>query len=371
MPPKRNNQPPLDPVAVRANFERDGPGTLDIVSEEALKLIDHRTAITDLLAAGKPVPPKMRLRMSSTLGAVLLPFADYNAAHIEILRNVPNFVELVRKASAIVLTHKTWALEHQFGFSDKSANKLLALAAELKVEAGRARRDSTTSNASRATTSGAPVPALEVLVVDEDVTMSEPVATRGRAKGKAANRASAPPSTQRMDYSSVPGIDTGSPAFFRSMALASKRARADKETPSSSANSSAAHTAHPLFPDGGLLDFSTSLLSSCFLTSSEALLVDDRAIFNKFINLVLSKAHSAITNFTDCAENKESIRQALGTVRLEMISVIHKIHLFTGHWEMLNNEYASLKASLSYFCTVPKPVVEAPEVIPLEPGFEL
>ncbi|KAJ2934143.1 hypothetical protein H1R20_g2965, partial [Candolleomyces eurysporus] len=70
-------------------------------------------------------------------------------------------------------------------------------------------------------------------------------------------------------------------------------------------------------------------------------------------------------------ENEESIRQALGTVRSEMISVIHKIHLFTGHWEMLNNKYASLKASLASFCTVPKPVVKAPEVIPLEPGFKL
>ncbi|KAJ2934375.1 hypothetical protein H1R20_g2741, partial [Candolleomyces eurysporus] len=354
MPPKRNNQPPLDPVAVRANFERDGPGTLDIVSEEALKLIDHRNAITDLLTAGKPVPPKMRLRISSTLGAVLLPFTDYDAAHIEVLWNVPNFVKLVRKAAAIVLTHKTWSLEHQLGFAEESASKLFALAAELKVEAGRVRRESTASNTSRATTSGAPAASSKVLVVDEDMTMSEPVATRGRGKGKAANRASAPPSTQRMDYSSVPGIDTGSPAFFRSMALASKRARPDKEMPSSSANSSAARTAHRLFPDRGLLDF-----------------IDDRAISNEFINLVLSKAHSAITNFTDRAENEESIRRALGTVRLEMISVIHKIHLFTGHWEMLNNEYASLKASLASFCTVPKPVVKAPEVIPLEPGFEL
>ena len=76
------------------------------------------------------------------------------------------------------------------------------------------------------------------------------------SQGKAASRASAPPTTQRLDYSSIPGMDTGSPAFFRSMALASKRARAEKDTPSSSGSSSAARTAHRLFPDGGLLDYS-------------------------------------------------------------------------------------------------------------------
>ena len=102
--------------------------------------------------------------------------------------------------------------------------------------------------------------------------MSEPT-TRGRAKvltllfpfrtrsellliqGKASSRASAPPTTQRLDFSSIPGMDTA-PAFFRSMALASKRARAEKDTPSSSGSSSAARTAHRLFPDGGLLDYS-------------------------------------------------------------------------------------------------------------------
>ena len=105
---------------------------------------------------------------------------------------------------------------------------------------------------------------------------------------------------------------------------------------------------------------------SCFRTGSEVFLVDDRAISNEFISLVLSKAHAAVSNFTECAENEESICRALGTVRLEMISVIHKIHLFTGHWEMLNNEYASL----SSFCTDTKPA-EAPEVIPLDPAFEL
>ncbi|KAJ2931804.1 hypothetical protein H1R20_g5291, partial [Candolleomyces eurysporus] len=316
---------------------------LDIVSEEASKLIDHHKAAMAALSASKPVPQKVKLRMTSALGSILLPFADYDTAYIKILWNVPNFVKPVQKAFAIILTHKTWALEHQLGFSDKSANKLLALAAELKVEA----------DASHATTSGAPVSASEVSVIDEDMTMSEPIATHGHAKRKAANQASALPSTQRMDYFSIPGIDTGSPVFFRFMALASKCAHADKETPLSSANSSAARTAHRLFPDGGLLDF-----------------IDNCAISNKFINLVLSKAHSAITNFTDCTENKEYICQALGTVFLEMISIIHKIQLFTGHWEMLNNKYAFLKASLASFCTVPKPV-EAPEVIPLEPGFEL
>ena len=62
-------------------------------------------------------------------------------------------------------------------------------------------------------------------------------------------------------------------------------------------------------------------------------------------------------------------RRAISDIRLEMVSVVHKLHIFNGHWEMLSNEYATLKASLALFCTEPRP--EAPEVIPLLPGVEL
>jgi hypothetical protein len=58
-----------------------------------------------------------------------------------------------------------------------------------------------------------------------------------------------------MDYVSIPGMDTGSPAYLRSMALNSKRARGERESASAEASSSATRTAHRLFPDGGLLEF--------------------------------------------------------------------------------------------------------------------
>ena len=54
---------------------------------------------------------------------------------------------------------------------------------------------------------------------------------------------------------------------------------------------------------------------------------------------------------------------------MEMISVIHKLHIYSSYWEILNKEYASLKASLSTFCTETRP--EAPEVIPLDPSIEI
>ena len=56
MPPKHNyNPPPLDLVAVRLNFSRDGPEALDIVLEEAARLIDHRSKAMEAISAGKPV----------------------------------------------------------------------------------------------------------------------------------------------------------------------------------------------------------------------------------------------------------------------------------------------------------------------------
>ena len=84
---------------------------------------------------------------------------------------------------------------------------------------------------------------------------------------------------------------------------------------------------------------------------------------------MLTKAHGAVANFTERASDEESLRRALTEVRSEMVSVIHKLHIFTGYWEMLSNEYATLKASLSSFCTETRP--EAPDVIPLAPDVEI
>ena len=74
-------------------------------------------------------------------------------------------------------------------------------------------------------------------------------------------RSSAPPvvpTIQKLDYVSVPGMDTGSTTYLHTQALNSKRARGDKDTSSSSASSSALQTAHRLFPDGGLPEYSPS-----------------------------------------------------------------------------------------------------------------
>ena len=76
MPPKRNNNPPpLDPVVVRANFGRDGPEAVDIVSEEAARLVEYRSKAMEAISAGNTVSRKLRLQMTSALGGVLLPFA--------------------------------------------------------------------------------------------------------------------------------------------------------------------------------------------------------------------------------------------------------------------------------------------------------
>ena len=86
-------------------------------------------------------------------------------------------------------------------------------------------------------------------------------------QGKAAARASAPPAaptTKKMDYVAVPGMDTGSPAFLRSMALNSKRARGEKDGPLFEHVTPASRTAHRLFPDGGLLEYSSSFFLRVF-----------------------------------------------------------------------------------------------------------
>ena len=84
---------------------------------------------------------------------------------------------------------------------------------------------------------------------------------------------------------------------------------------------------------------------------------------------MLAQTHSALENFADHAQEEDSLRRAIADTRSKMLSVIHKLHIFANYWEILNKEYASLKASLATFCT--EPVSGAPEEIPLEVGVEI
>lgn len=95
-------------------------------------------------------------------------------------------------------------------------------------------------------------------------TCSEPSVSQG----KAVSHASAPPTTQRMNYTSISGMDTSSPAYLRSMVLDSKCTCGEREPSSSEADSSATHTAHCLFSNRGLLNF-LILLLLLFLSFSE------------------------------------------------------------------------------------------------------
>ena len=84
---------------------------------------------------------------------------------------------------------------------------------------------------------------------------------------------------------------------------------------------------------------------------------------------MLTQTHSPLANFANPAQEEDSLCRAIVDTRSEMLSVIHKLHIFANYWEILNKEYASLKASLATFCT--EPVSGAPEEIPLEAGVEI
>ncbi|KAJ2922048.1 hypothetical protein H1R20_g15041, partial [Candolleomyces eurysporus] len=182
------------------------------------------------------------------------------------------------------------------------------------------------------------------------------------AKAKKLRKASictlAPPSvpaTWKMDYTMVPGMDTGSPAFLRSMALNSKWACAKRNLPPINTGFTILQTTHRLFPDGGLLKY-----------------INDRAISNEFISLVLAKTYGVIANFTERAQKKDSLCRAISKTCLEMVSVIHKLHIFANYWEILNKEYAALKFFLATFCSEKAPKVpEAPEIILLDPAIKI
>ncbi|KAJ2931777.1 hypothetical protein H1R20_g5317, partial [Candolleomyces eurysporus] len=365
MPPKKTS-PPLDPDAVFLDFASQEAVLLKVIVEEAKKLVDIRKAAVPELEATGAVSKATLLLMRSAIRAVVLLLEDWEPKAIAILRTNPAFVSFVQQAAAVLFTHQNWCGENSVGFPSDIAHPVLSLATEFKNE-NKARRgqgnasgiiiEISDSSSSDSSSGGAPS-TTDNSVVDADITMSEPTPSKGRGKGKAAIRASAPPSiptTRKMDYVAVPGMDTGSPAFLRSMALNSKRARAEKDLPPIDTGSTILRTAHRLFPDGGLLEY-----------------IDDRAISNEFISLVLAKTHGAIANFTERAQEEDSLCRAISETRLEMVSVIHKLHIFANYWEILNKEYAALKSSLATFCSEKAPEVpEAPEIIPLDPAIEI
>ncbi|RXW11747.1 hypothetical protein EST38_g14108 [Candolleomyces aberdarensis] len=444
MPPKKTT-PPLNPEAVHLDFASQEAVLLEVINAEAKKLVDLRKAALFDLQAHTPVLKSTILLMKSAIRALVLLFEDWEPKAVAILRNDANFCSFVRQASAVLFTHQTWCGDHNVGFPSEIAKPVLSLATELKNESKARHAQAATSgtvieisdSSSSDSSSGGAPSITNNSVVDVDVTMSEPTPARGRDKGKAAIRASAPPSiptTRKMDYVSVPGMDTGSPAFLRSMALNSKCARAERDLPPIDTGSTVSRTAHRLFPDGGLLEYkamarfgkaairasappsipttrkmdyvsvpgmdtgSPAFLRSMALNSKRArterdlppidtgstisqtahrlfpdggLLeyIDDRAISNEFISLVLAKTHGAIASFTERAQEEDSLRCAISETRLEMVSVIHKLHIFANYWEILNKEYTALKASLATFCT--EKVPKAPEVIPLDPAIKL
>ncbi|KAJ2911352.1 hypothetical protein MD484_g9062, partial [Candolleomyces efflorescens] len=175
MPPKKTVPPSLDPVAVRREFSEASSEVMSILTEESSKLIEWRSQAQEEYSKTKVVPQKLRLRMTGSIQALVLPFQHYTPKELEILREELGFVTLVRKVAAVLMTHKSWCMDNNLGFSFDSANRLLTLSSELKTEA-RERREKlqAAALASLVPTEGS--------VVDEDVTMSEPASSRGRGK---------------------------------------------------------------------------------------------------------------------------------------------------------------------------------------------
>ncbi|KAJ2925613.1 hypothetical protein H1R20_g11480, partial [Candolleomyces eurysporus] len=317
MPPKKTT-PPLDADAVLLDFTSQEPLVVKVINAEAKKLVQLRKEAGTKFQVDGAVSKSTVFLMKVALCAIVLLFDDWELKAVEILRTDPSFVSFVRQASAVIFTHQTWCSDHNISFPSEIVKSMLALATNLKNKS-KARcglnnvsgtvielSDSPDSDSS----SGGALSTTNNSVVDVDMTMSEPTPSKGRGKGKASMHASAPPAvptTRKMDYIVVPGMDT----------------------------------------------------------------VDDRAISNKFISLVLAKTHGAIANFTERAQEEDSLCRAISKTRLEMVSVIHKLHIFANYWEILNKEYAALKSSLATFCSEKAlKVPEAPEIIPLDPAIE-
>ena len=158
MPPKKTVPPSLDPVAVRREFSEASSEVMSILTEESSKLIEWRSQAQEEYSKTKVVPQKLRLRMTGSIQALVLPFQvrsflfgigfsasdsihqHYTPKELEILREELGFVTLVRKVAAVLMTHKSWCMDNNLGFSFDSANRLLTLSSELKTEA-RERRE--------------------------------------------------------------------------------------------------------------------------------------------------------------------------------------------------------------------------------------
>ena len=164
-------------------------------------------------------------------------------------------------------------------------------------------------------------------------------------------------------------MNTNSPAFLRSMALNSKRACAEKDSLPIVTGPAALRTSHHLFPDGSLLEYHEFIISQTSFLCLIMPLVDDRSISNEFIASTLASAHGALANFVDRAQDNDTLRCTLSETLFKMVTVIHKLHIFSNYWDFLNREYASLKASLLAKAAETVPVM--PEVIPLEDGIEI
>jgi hypothetical protein len=74
MPPKCNSPPSLDSVALRRKFGESSPKAFAILGEEATKLIDWHQQAQDKLKTSKIISQKLRLRMTSAIQALVLPF---------------------------------------------------------------------------------------------------------------------------------------------------------------------------------------------------------------------------------------------------------------------------------------------------------
>ncbi|KAJ2911560.1 hypothetical protein MD484_g8854, partial [Candolleomyces efflorescens] len=163
-----------------------------------------------------------------------------------------------------LFAHKDWCRKYGKPFTLRIANDVLALAHDLKTDAPVPAAPEVIDAPDAAPSVPSSSEGSSGSTIDEDVTMSEPAPNKDRGKGR-VTRASAPPvvpATQKMDYVAVPGMDTGSTTYLRAQALNSKRARGDKDVAIATASPPTSRTAHRLFPDGGLLEYSGSSLFS-------------------------------------------------------------------------------------------------------------
>ncbi|KAJ2929847.1 hypothetical protein H1R20_g7224, partial [Candolleomyces eurysporus] len=316
MPPKKTT-PPLDADAVLLDFASQEPLVVKVINAEAKKLVQLRKDAGAEFQVDGAVSKSTVFLMKAALRAIVLLFDDWEPKAVEILRTDPTFVSFVCQASAVIFTHQTWCSDHNISFLSEVVKSVLALATDLKNE----------SKARRGLNNGSPY---------------------------------------------FPLHDLLKPDVLPSRTLAFSASGTVIE-PSDSPDSDSSSGGTPSTTDNSVVDVDVTMSEPTPSKGRGKLeYIDDRAISNEFISLVLAKTHGAIANFTDRAQEEDSLRRAISETRLEMVSVIHKLHIFANYWEILNKEYAALKSSLATFCSEKAPEVpEAPEIIPLDPAIEI